>query len=126
MANLIKSFKIPKKFVLFSHTYQVVFEDDLYEKESCFGLADEDFKIIRLQSKSRIKSSREILGPNGKETVDLYFDVTDEMIAEIFYHELIHIIFFSLGYIKLSNNEILVNMIAKAMLEIYLNSVYDQ
>lgn len=126
MTNSITNFKIPKKFVLFNHTYSVIFEDDLYEKESCFGIADEDFKVIRLQSKAKIKSRREIENVDGgKKTIDIYFELTDEMIIEVFYHELIHIIFLSLNYTKLSDNEILVNMMAKAMLDIYLNSVYE-
>jgi predicted oxidoreductase len=124
MTNSIKNFKIPEKFVLFGHTYIVKFEDDLYERESCFGLADEDFKTIRLQSKIRIKSKREIHENEKKKYVYIHFDITDEMIVETFYHELVHIILDSVGHAKLSKNEILVNIMAKAFLEIYLNSEY--
>jgi hypothetical protein len=124
MTNSIKNFKIPTKFVLFGHTYTVKFEDDLYEREFCYGLADEDFKVIRLQSKARIKSKREIYENGKKKNVYVYFDITDEMIVETFYHELVHIILDSVGQTKLSENEILVNIMAKALLEIYLNSEY--
>jgi hypothetical protein len=123
MTNSIKNFKIPEKFVLFGHTYTVALDPDLYEKEACYGLADEDYKIIRLQSKKTLTCSREITNIAGEtKTVDVYFDLTDEMLVETFFHEVIHIILSAVGQNELSENEMFVNIVAKAVLEVYLTS----
>jgi hypothetical protein len=47
--NTEKRLNIPKEFTLFGHKYKVQMENDLFEKEDCYGCADEDLKLIRLQ-----------------------------------------------------------------------------
>lgn len=123
MTSRIKNFKIPEKFVLFGHTYVVELDPDLYEREACYGLADEDYKIIRLQSKKTLTRRREITNIEGEtKTVDVSFDLTDEMLIETFFHEVFHIILDAVGQNELSENEMFVNIVGKALLEIYLTS----
>lgn len=126
MSSEAKNFKIPSSFVLFGNKYEVKFCDNLYEEEACYGTADENKKLIRLQSKSKIFDICKIVNISEEtREVKEYFNLTDEKVVETFYHELVHIIFDSMGEESLSENEKLVNMIAKALLEIYLSSEYE-
>lgn len=121
MANDPKKFRIPKEFTLFGHQYSVVMDNNLFDKENCYGIADDDLKLIRIQKKKRVAKWD---GVDPKKKV--FVDITDEVIVETFYHELSHIILDAIGEEKLSHNEKLVNMMGKALLEIYLYSVYEK
>jgi lysine/ornithine N-monooxygenase len=120
--NDSKEFKIPKQFTLFGHQYTIELQPDLFEKNQCYGIADEDLKKITVQSKGSVKK----VTKEGKKEILQTVDITDEIILETYYHELMHIILDSIGQEKLSQNEALVNMIGKALLEIYLSSIYEE
>ena len=118
-----KKFRIPKEFTLFGHKYSVVLEDDLFSKQDCYGMADDDTKIINIQKCGNFVKIR--TGDlENKSAVEV--KVTDEVMIETFYHELIHIILYALGEDDLSEKEKFVNMLGKAMLEIYLSSKYEE
>ena len=122
MANNPKKFKIPREFTLFGHKYVVEVVEDLFEKSNCYGTADEDLKKIHIQSKKTLKRT---IKENGKE-IHHNLEMTDENFVETYYHELIHIILDALGEERLSKKEPFVNMMGKALLEIYLSSKYEQ
>ena len=124
MANDPKNFRIPKEFTLFGSRYVVVMEDELLNKESCYGTADDDTKTIRLQKKGSV-----IRLHKDEETGELKptpMEIEDSVVVETFYHELCHIILDALGECKLSKNEKLINMLGKSLLEVYLSSVYEE
>lgn len=118
MLNDIKKFKIPKDFILFGSKYFVSLEKDLYEKENCYGISDSDARTIKIQAKGTVKKEFEEDGIKKSSIVE----ITDETIVETFYHELFHIILDAIGEDILSENEKFVNIMGKAMLEIYLYS----
>lgn len=122
MSNDLKNFKIPKEFTLFGHRYTVEVQEDLFEKNQCYGIADEDLKKIIIQGKKLVKK----ISKDGKKVISQDMKITDETFLETYYHEMVHIIFDSIGEEKLSQNEALVNMVGKALLEIYLSSIYEQ
>jgi hypothetical protein len=124
VVNERKNFRIPTEFTLFGHRYTVTIEEDLFEKEQCYGVTDDDLKIVRLQKKKKV--TKKNIDDSTKKVTDITFDLTDEVIIETFYHELVHVILSALGESKLSENEALVNMIGKAQLEIYLSSTYGE
>lgn len=127
MSHTAKEFKIPTSFILFGSKYNIVFENELYEKEDCFGMAEEDIKLIRLQSRVPVPVIREVRDDNGVfKKVKTSFLITDEIVVETFYHEISHIILDAIGETKLSRDEKLVNMLGKAFLEIYLSSEYEE
>jgi hypothetical protein len=97
-------------------------QEDLFEKNQCYGIADEDLKKIIIQSKKLVKK----ISKDGKKVISQDMKITDETFLETYYHEMVHIIFDSIGEEKLSQNEALVNMVGKALLEIYLSSIYEQ
>jgi hypothetical protein len=117
-----KKLNIPKNFILLGHKYSVVIKKDLFETEGCYGNADEDLKLIQLQDMGTVTRRYE---ENGK-TFETSMDITEEMVIETFFHEVMHIIFDAMGEEELSENEKLVNILGKAWLEIYLSSVYDE
>jgi hypothetical protein len=120
--NYQKKVEIPKEFVLFGHKYTVSIVDDLFEKEDCYGTADEDMKLIRLQNVGVVSKMYE---EDGK-MVESKIVITPETIAETFFHEVLHIILDATGEEDLSLNERFVNITGKALLEIYLSSVYEK
>ena len=122
MFNSQKKVEIPKEFVLFGHKYTVNIVDDLFEKEDCYGTADEDVKLIRLQNIGVITKMYE---EDGK-MVESKIVITPEIMAETFFHEVLHIILDATGEEDLSLNERFVNITGKALLEIYLSSVYEK
>lgn len=122
MFNSEKKLNIPKEFVLFGHKYTVSIVDDLFEKEDCYGTADEDLKLIKLQNVGVVSKSYE---EDGK-TIEYKITITPETMAETFFHEVIHIILDATGEEELSLNERFVNITGKALLEIYLSSNYEQ
>jgi hypothetical protein len=127
MKNSIKNFKIPTSFVLFGHKYKVEYCNTLFEKEDCYGSAHEEGKLIRLQPTGSVFVINEVRGEDGElEKIKSYFEVTEQIVVETFYHELVHIIFDSLGEESLSDNEKLVNMMGKALLEVYLYSEHEE
>jgi len=117
-----KKLNIPKNFTLLGHKYSVVIKKDLFETEGCYGNADEDLKLIQLQDIGTVTRRYE---ENGK-TFETSMAITEEMVIETFFHEVMHIIFDAMGEEELSENEKLVNILGKAWLEIYLSSVYDE
>lgn len=122
MFNPEKKLNIPKEFVLFGHKYTVRMEDDLFQKEDCYGTADEDLKLIRLQNIGVVSKSYE---EDGK-MVEYKIIITPETVAETFFHEVLHIALDATGEEELSLNERFVNITGKALLEIYLSSHYEQ
>lgn len=123
MVNDPKKFRIPKEFTLFGHRYSIIIEDDLFERENCYGTADDDEKVIRIQRKKTVIKTYED-GPD-KIIKKVPIELTDETIVETYYHEIIHVVLDSLGEETISENEKLVNMMAKSFLEIYISSLYD-
>ena len=122
MLNPNKKINIPKEFTLLGHKYTVVIKKDLFEKEDCYGNADEDLKLIQIQDLGEVtKRYKE----DGK-MVERKLIITEETMIETFFHEVVHIILDSTGELKLSQNEKFVNMMGKAWLEIYLSSVYEK
>ena len=104
-------------------------ESDLFHNESCYGQADEDVKRIRIQKKGSVtrQDEEDEEDDAGNKKINLVsVEITDEVLIETFYHELSHIIFDALGEYELSQNEKLVNMIGKAMLEVYLSAAYEE
>jgi hypothetical protein len=124
VANDPKKFRIPREFTLFGHQYVVLIEEDLFEKENCYGIADDDLKRIRIQKKKRVFKLDGF--DKNKKRKKVFVELTDEVIIETFYHELSHIILDAIGEEKLSHNEKLVNMIGKSLLEIYLTSKFEK
>lgn len=122
MFNQDKKIKIPKEFILLGHKYSVVLEEDLFEKENCYGNADEDLKLIRIQNVGTV--SRKYLEDGIEKEVNV--NITENTVIETFFHEVMHIVFDATGEEALSENERLVNILGKCMLEIYLSSVYEK
>ncbi len=122
MANDPKKFRIPKEFTLFGHRYVVVIEPDLFNTDEAYGTADDDEKKIRLQKLGPVTTHYEEDGVKKTTTIQ----ITDEILIETFYHELMHIILDALGETELSQNEKLVNMLGKSLLEVYLSSAYEE
>ncbi len=114
--------RIPSQFTLFGHKYVVVFVPDLFEKENCYGTADEDLKLIKLQPAGVVTKRYE---ENGA-TIESPMTITNEVVVETFFHEVTHIILDALGEEEHSQNEKFVNMMGKAWLEIYLSTVYEK
>lgn len=122
MFNPAKKIIIPKEFTLFGHKYVVILDDDLFEKENIYGDADEDLKQIRLQNIGEVSRRYE---ENGKIN-EVKIKITEETLTETFFHEVTHIILDAAGENELSENERFVNIMGKALLEIYLSSVYEK
>lgn len=122
MFNETKQLRVPKKFMLFGHEYTVVLVKNLYESESCYGIADDDLKLIKLQDLGTVTKKYE---EEGKH-IEVQFTITEQTLIETFFHEVIHIILDSLGEEQLSENEKFVNMMGKAFLEVYLSSRYEE
>ena len=122
MFNTEKRLNIPKEFILFGHKYKVQIESDLFEKEDCYGCADEDLKLIRLQGVGEVNRKYEEDGVVYEAVVK----ITEETVAETFFHEVMHIILDATGEETLSENEKFVNIMGKSLLEIYLSSVYEK
>lgn len=121
MFNPDKKINIPKNFTLFGHKYSIVIRKDLFETEDCYGTADEDLKVIELQDVGTVKRKYE---ENGK-LCESEIVITEQILIETLFHELMHIILDATGEEQLSENEKFVNIVGKAWLEIYLSSNYD-
>jgi len=115
-----KNFRLPKEFTLLGHRYTVVLVKDLYEKEDCYGNADDDLKLIKIQDVGTVTKK---YTEDGKQW-EVQFVVTPETVMETFFHEVVHIILDATGEESLSSNERFVNMMGKGFLEIYLTSDY--
>ena len=122
MFNQEKKIKIPSEFTLLGHKYTVVISKDLFELESCYGNADEDLKLIKIQDVGTVIRKHE---EDGK-VVETPVVITEETMIETFFHEVTHIILDATGDNELSENEKFVNLMGKAWLEIYLSSVYEK
>lgn len=123
MVNDPRSFKFPKQFTLFGHKYRVEFVSDLYHTDHAYGYIDDDTKLIRIQAPVALK--KEVSDKKtGKSYVE--FEVSDVLVLETFFHEMVHAILYSMDQDKLSANEAFVGMFGKALLEIYLTSEYEE
>lgn len=122
MLNPDKIIKIPSEFTLFGHKYKVVMCNNLFEDEDCYGTADGDLKLIRLQSTGSVIRRYEEDGKSYENTLI----ITDDTLIETFFHELVHIILDATGEIELTENERFVNMMGKSLLEIYQTSNYEK
>lgn len=91
--------KIPSSFQIFGQTIQVIYRDDLYDAEKCFGETYFDKNIIYLQSPVSHKN----------------FDLNEEMLIRIFFHEAFHIILYHLGYMDLYDNELFIEQLSGAL-----------
>lgn len=108
--------------MLFGHEYTVVLVKDLFETENCYGIADDDLKLIRLQDIGEVSKKYDEDG-NHRE---VKFLITEQTLTETFFHEVVHIMLDALGEEQLSENERFVNMMGKAFLEVYLSSRYEK
>lgn len=122
MFNPDKKTTIPSDFTLFGHKYVVRLENDLFENEGIYGDADEDVKMIRLQNVGEVVRRYE---ENGR-VHETKVTITQETLAETFFHEVVHIILDASNETELSENEKFVNIMGKAWLEIYLSSMYEK
>ena len=118
MTNDPKNFKVPSTFTLFGHQYRVEFREDLFEKDCCYGFTDDDLKKIVIQTPKTVTRTYTLHEAVHTE----HMEVTHAVVVETFYHELTHAILDALGKHKLSEDEAFVNMVGKAMLEVYLTS----
>lgn len=122
VTNDPKDFKIPTSFTLMGHRYTVEMCDRLYEDEASYGIFDDDLKKILLQPKKTVKRL-----DSGVDIINnTNFEITSETVVESYYHEVVHAIFEAIGEDRLSANERLVNMMGKALLEIYQTSKYEK
>lgn len=99
--------KIPSKFQIFGHTYNVQFDDNLINERQAWGEYHSLTKTIMLQSSKRI-------------TIDSYdgdyeYEISENELEETFIHELTHAIFEAIGEDKLSSNERVVGTFSKAL-----------
>lgn len=122
MFNPDKKVNIPKEFALLGHKYSVRLMDDLFENEGIYGDADEDLKQIRLQNVGEVTKKYEEDGAIH----EIKMIITNETLIETFFHEVMHIILDATNETELSENERFVNIMGKALLEIYLYSVYEK
>ena len=120
MFNQEKKIKIPSEFTLLGHKYSIVMSKDLFETDTCYGIADEDLKKIKIQDVGTVIRRHE---EDGKH-IETPVVITDRTVIETFFHEATHIILDAMGEDTLSENEKFVNLMGKAWLEIYLSSVY--
>jgi hypothetical protein len=114
--------KIPKEFTLLGHKYTVILDKELFANEQCYGTADDDLKLIRIQDVGTVTRKYE---EDGKQ-VETEIVITERVVIETFFHELTHIILDALGEEELSGSEKFVNLMGKAWLEVYLYSVYEK
>lgn len=123
MKNSPADFRIPKSFVLLGHKYKIVQVPDLLAEEDVYGDEDYSGRQIRIQPKAMVPS--EYTHPR-KGPQSCVIEVTDEQVIDTYFHETFHAILDSIGEEELSENEKFVNLVAKAMLEIYLSSDYEE
>ena len=93
--------KIPKRFKIFSHTYEVDLADDLFHNENIWGKVRYRLSQISLQSDKSPDAPRPL--PFVKQT---------------FWHEILHVIFFHLGEKELDDNEKLVERMSESLAQI--------
>lgn len=106
------NFKLPYKFTLLGHEYEVQICENLLEKENIYGDANFEKKMIRVQAKG---ASRSLNEETGKlESVN----ITEEDFVETYFHELVHIILDAMGEHKLCANEKFVSLMGKCLMEI--------
>ena len=122
MFNQEKKIKIPKEFTLLGHKYNVILDNNLFETDGCYGNADEDLKLIKIQDVGTVIRKHE---ENGKQ-IETPILITERTIIETFFHEVTHIILDATGDGELSENEKFVTLMGKAWLEIYLSSSYEK
>ena len=105
------SIEIPKSFQLLGHTYTVEISEKLYEDEDIYGDCDIEKKLIRLQQVGSVTR----LDRKTKKTDTVV--ITDEDLLDTFYHELVHVILYSMGEYKLHNDERFVGLMGRCLME---------
>lgn len=75
-SNQKRIMKIPKKFKLFGLDISVEYDDELFHKEGCFGIADYRYSKIILQP------------------INLGNKMTDKKVQYNFLHELVHFVLY--------------------------------
>lgn len=114
------NFIIPEEFQLFGHVYRVEMVDDFYEKEDCYGEADPDNKIIRLQKIGSVKIKTRDKRTNKKK--ECIVNITHDDVLETFFHELTHIILASMEERQLYANEKFVSLFSRSLHQIFKSS----
>lgn len=97
---------IPKELVLFGETIKVKLVNKIH-KDNRQGEWDPNKNLIKLAKKDNLGEPRSI-----------------ETIEQTYYHELVHAITESIGYMKLSENEHLVDLIGKCLHQISKTSKF--
>jgi len=98
--------KIPKRFKLFGQTIKVVFDNKVGELDEAKGLAEYRKSQITIQPASNDNC------------------ITDEMIEETFFHELIHWILYKLDEDKLRSNEKFVSEVSQLLHQAFQTMEY--
>lgn len=89
--------KIPKKFKLFGTETHVVWDDEKLNNLNAYGLCDDSNCEITLCKKDGVKN------------------LTDDRIADVFYHERTHAILNAMNEVELSSNEKFVDVFSKLL-----------
>jgi hypothetical protein len=102
--------KIPKKFKLFDHTIEVIYNNTIKgdSGDELFGNTDSNFNKIRLAKKLKNEKGKSINIPRSQ-------------IEHTFCHELVHTILCLMGEDKLNKNEKFVDNFA-GFLHQYMNT----
>jgi hypothetical protein len=98
--------QIPKEFTLFGQTIKVVTDKALQDGFGCKGVVSFDRNRITLQC--------------GEIN-----DAPESRMQQVFFHEVVHLIFSELGYSKERDDERMVDQVASALHQIITTSIYD-
>lgn len=120
MATSTKKFKLPTKFKLLGHEYNVVLVPGLYLDKCEYGEFAPGVKTIRIQPPAIVPALKKV----DDRDVATPARITENDVAETFYHEAVHAILDAIGENELYYNEKFVNMMGKALLEIHQTSAY--
>lgn len=93
---------IPKKFNIFGETYTVK-QLVKIDKDNSWGEHDP-----------------------VKNTIKILKSLNEQQKEQTFYHEVLHVILYNLGYEELDNDEIFIDRISKALHQILTTSIYKQ
>lgn len=104
--------EIPKSFQLLGHTYKVEILENLYEDHDAYGDCDVEKKLVRLQKIGTVKRINKKTG----EIIDTV-EITPDDFMETFFHELTHVILYSMGEERLFSNERFVGLMGRCFME---------
>jgi hypothetical protein len=90
--------------------------NNLYETEDCYGDADPEKKLIRLQNSGSVKRVTE--NKKKQTKVEETVNITEEDLLETYFHEVVHIVLDAMGENKLYSNEKFVSLMGKCLMEI--------